>query len=93
MECRWAGSVRRLTPSTQTIVSPVSWACQHSPQRPAGTAGLHHVTLLLRSADDLAATVSRVNTAGGAIKHHDAEVLMADPSGNHLLLTTVPPGV
>ena len=64
------------------------WESAGRPQRPAGAAGLRHFTLVLRSADDLAATAARVDAAGGTTERRGDGVMVADPSGNHLLLTT-----
>ncbi|MDP9471093.1 MAG: VOC family protein [Chloroflexota bacterium] len=68
------------------------WESGGRSQRPTGAAGMRHFILVLRSADDLAATAARVDAAGGAIERRGDEALVADPSGNRLLLTTVPPG-
>ncbi len=64
------------------------WESAGRPQRPAGTAGMHHFTLILRSADDLEAVAERVAEAGGAGEGRSDGVLVIDPSGNCLLLTT-----
>ncbi len=64
------------------------WESAGRPQRAAGTAGLRHVTLVLRSVDDLAATAARVEATGGVVERRGEEALVADPSGNRLLLTT-----
>ena len=64
------------------------WESAGRPQRPAGTAGMRHFTLVLRSADDLATTVARVEKSGGVIERRGDNVLVIDPSGNRLLLTT-----
>ena len=69
-----------------------TWHSRGLPPRPVGSAGLRHVTLNLRSADDLTATAARVEAAGLVIERRDDDVLTVDPSGNRLLLTTVPPG-
>ncbi len=67
-----------------------TWESAGLPQRPAGTAGLRHFTFALRSADDLAATAARVDAASGTSERRGDGVLVADPSGNRLLLTTAP---
>ena len=56
-------------------------------QRPAGTAGLHHFTLDLRSGDALDATVARLEAAGLPVERQNGGALATDPSGNRLLLT------
>jgi catechol 2,3-dioxygenase len=68
------------------------WESAGRPQRPAGAAGLHHFTLVLRAADDLAAIVARADAAGGVIERRGDDALVADPSGNRLLLTSAQPG-
>jgi catechol 2,3-dioxygenase len=68
------------------------WESAGRPQRPAGTAGMRRFTLVLRSADDLAATAARVDAAGGTTERRGDGVLASDPSGNRLLLTTTPNG-
>ncbi len=65
------------------------WESAGRPQSPAGIAGMRHFTLALRTADDLAATVARVEAAGGVLERHGDDVLVLDPSGNRLLLTTM----
>jgi len=64
------------------------WESAGRPQRPAGTAGMRHFTLVLHSADDLVTTVARVENSGGVIERRGDDVLVIDPSGNRLLLTT-----
>ncbi len=64
------------------------WESAGRPQRPYGAAGMRHFTLILRSMDDLAAVAERVTVAGGACEGRSDGVLVIDPSGNRLLLTT-----
>jgi catechol 2,3-dioxygenase len=68
------------------------WESAGRPQRPAGAAGMRHFTLILRSADDLAATTARVEALGSTSERRGDEVLVTDPSGNRLLLTTTASG-
>ena len=63
------------------------WESAGRPQRPAGTAGLRHVTLVLRSADDLDAAIARAEGAGQSVERVDRGAVATDPSGNRLLLT------
>ena len=63
------------------------WESAGRPQRPAGAAGLRHFTLVLRTADDLASTLARVEAAGGVIERRGDGALVADPSGNLMRLT------
>ncbi|HET9662167.1 MAG TPA: VOC family protein [Thermomicrobiales bacterium] len=67
------------------------WESGGRPQRPEGTAGLRSFTLVLRSPEDLSATVSRVAIAGGAIEQQGDAAVVSDPSGNRLLLTLADP--
>ncbi|HEV2530024.1 MAG TPA: VOC family protein [Thermomicrobiales bacterium] len=66
------------------------WESAGRGQRPTGASGLRYVTLVLRSPGDLAATVARVEAAGGIARRHGDGVLVNDPSGNHLLLISTP---
>jgi catechol 2,3-dioxygenase len=63
------------------------WESGGRPQRPAGTAGLNHYTLVFRSPESLTAAVSRVAVAGGEIEQIGDAAMVSDPSGNRLLLT------
>jgi catechol 2,3-dioxygenase len=63
------------------------WESGGRPQHPSGTAGLRYFTLVLRSPEDLSATVSRVAIAGGEIEQQGDAAVVSDPSGNRLLLT------
>jgi catechol 2,3-dioxygenase len=63
------------------------WESGGRPQRPAGTAGLHHFTLDLRSPGDLDATLARLDAAGLPAERRDDGAMATDPSGNRLLLT------
>jgi catechol 2,3-dioxygenase len=63
------------------------WESGGRPQRPEATAGLRYFTLVLRSPEDLSATVSRVAIAGGEIEQIGDAAMVLDPSGNRFLLT------
>ncbi len=63
------------------------WESGGRPQRPEGTAGLRYFTLVLRSPEELSATVSRVAIAGGEVEQVSDAAVVADPSGNRLVLT------
>lgn len=67
------------------------WESGGRPQRPAGTAGLRYWTLVLRTPEDLAHTVSRVAIAGGTFEQQGDDAMVVDPSGNRLLLTLSDP--
>ncbi len=68
-----------------------TWESAGRPPRPAGAAGMHHFTLQLRSADDLAAAIARAEAARGPVERRDDGAVVVDPAGNRLLLThTVP---
>ena len=64
-----------------------TWESAGRPQRPATAAGMRRFTLRLRSEGDLAATVARVEAAGGRIERHGGDAIVVDPSGTRLLLT------
>ena len=63
------------------------WESGGRPQRPSGAAGLHHFTLVLRTPEDLAHTVSRVAIADSGFEQLGDDAMVVDPSGNRLLLT------
>jgi catechol 2,3-dioxygenase len=64
------------------------WQGAGAPQRPAGTAGLRYFTLVLRSPDDPAAIVMRLEAARWPIERRGDDVEVQDPAGNRLLLAT-----
>ena len=63
------------------------WESGGRPQRPAGTAGLRHFTLDLRSPGDLDATLARLDAKGHPAQRQEHGAVATDPSGNRLLLT------
>jgi catechol 2,3-dioxygenase len=65
-----------------------TWESAGLPQRPADVAGMRHFTLQLRSAEDRAATVARVEAAGQQVERHGSDAVVVDPAGTRLLLTT-----
>ncbi len=69
------------------------WESGGQQQRPAGSAGLRYYTLVLRSPEDLTAAVSRVAIGGGEIEQIGDSAMVADPSGNRVLLTLVDPAI
>jgi catechol 2,3-dioxygenase len=64
-----------------------TWESAGRPQRPAEAAGMRHFTLVLRSGDELAATIERAETSEHAVERLGKEAIAVDPSGNRLLLT------
>ncbi len=64
-----------------------TWESANGPQRPTGAAGMRHFTLHLRSADDFAAIISRVEATGRPVERRDDGAFVVDPAGNRLLLT------
>lgn len=64
-----------------------TWESAGRPQRPAEAAGMRNFTIQLRSADDLAATVARVEATGSVVERRDDDALVVDPSGTRLLLS------
>ena len=65
-----------------------TWESAGRPQRPADAAGMRHLTLLLRSEADLAATIARVEGAGGRPERRGGDAIVTDPAGTRLLLAT-----
>ena len=65
-----------------------TWESAGLPQRPAEAAGMRHFTLQLRSADDLAATIARVEATGRQVERRGDDAIVVDRSGTRLLLTT-----
>jgi catechol 2,3-dioxygenase len=66
-----------------------TWESAGAGAAPPGTASLRHATIVLASREERDGTAQRVREAG-----HPGEVtsdgpIVADPSGNHVLLTTV----
>jgi hypothetical protein len=49
---------------------------------------MRHFTLQLRSAEDLAAAIARVESAGAPVEHRPDGALTTAPDGTRLLLTT-----
>ena len=64
-----------------------TWESAGRPPRPAGAAGLRHFTLQLRSADDLAAILARLEAAGHPAERRGDDAVAVDLAGNRLLLT------
>jgi catechol 2,3-dioxygenase len=64
-----------------------TWESAGKPQRPAEAAGMRHFTLLLRSEDDLAATIASAAATGCPVERHGGDAIVVDPSGTRLLLT------
>jgi catechol 2,3-dioxygenase len=64
-----------------------TWESAGRPQRPAGAAGLRHFTLQLRSAEDVAAILARLEAAGRPAERRGDDAVVVDPAGNRLLLT------
>jgi catechol 2,3-dioxygenase len=66
------------------------WESAGAPQRPHGMAGLHHVTLVLRSESDLEAVRERLETAHTPIERSDGQIVAQDPAGNRLVISASP---
>jgi catechol 2,3-dioxygenase len=64
-----------------------TWESAGKPQRPATAAGMRHFTLMLRTEDDLAATVGRAEASGYLVERCGDDATAVDPSGNRLRLT------
>lgn len=65
-----------------------TWAGVGAPPPPAGSAGLRHAEIRLPSAEDVEAVAARAAAAGGEPADGPGGVLVADPAGNRLLLTS-----
>ncbi len=63
-----------------------TWNGEHAPAPPAGAAGLRSFDVVLPDAAALDDVLSRVSGAGIAAVEAGGGTLVADPSGNHLLL-------
>jgi len=67
------------------------WQGHAAPQRPAGTAGLNHFELRLRSQEELTAAVARYEAVSGAAAEQQSEgLLIHDPAGNAVRLAVEP---
>lgn len=68
-----------------------TWQGRGAPPPPAGTAGLHHFELVLRSPAELDATAARLTAMGRTIERRTDGLFLHDPAGNGLLLSAPPP--
>ncbi|HEX2262354.1 MAG TPA: VOC family protein [Pseudonocardiaceae bacterium] len=64
-----------------------TWESAGRPQRPAGTAGMRHFTLVVRSAADFTAILARLDAVGQPAERRGDDAIVVDPAGNRLLLT------
>ena len=67
-----------------------NWRGQGVPPAPADAVGLRHWTLLLDGQDELAAARERIHAAGIPSEQRDDGLLVRDPSGSAVVLTTLP---
>jgi catechol 2,3-dioxygenase len=65
------------------------WESAGRPQRPAEAAGMRYFTLQLRSAEELAAAITRAESAGGPVERQRDGALVTAPDNTRVLLTTV----
>ena len=65
-----------------------TWAGQGTPPPPPGSRGLHNFTVTLPSKEELGRAVAAVEDAGATATGDDSGVLVTDPSGNRVLLTS-----
>ncbi len=65
-----------------------NWESANAPAPPPDAVGLQYFTLLLPNAAALARVTQRVMDAGGALQETAAGLLVRDPSGNGMVLTT-----
>jgi catechol 2,3-dioxygenase len=64
-----------------------TWAGEGAPSPPPGARGLRCFEVVLRDAEELARVSERIAAAGLDADRRDGSVLVADPSGNRVLLT------
>ncbi len=62
------------------------WQGPGATQRPEGTVGLRYFTLVLPGQEELDATLLRLAAAGVKVEPRDGGQMVADPSGNRVLL-------
>ena len=63
-----------------------TWESAGAPPAPAGFASLRHATLVLPDDDERARVLARVEQHGVPVGEREGEPLVADPSGNTLVL-------
>jgi catechol 2,3-dioxygenase len=63
-----------------------TWESAGAPPAPPGTASLRHATIVLGSREEQEQSAARVREAGHPVDETDAGPLVADPSGNRVLL-------
>jgi catechol 2,3-dioxygenase len=63
-----------------------TWESAGAPPPPAGAASLHHATILLPTVEARDEVVARLSEVGQQLEETDEGLLVADPSGNRLLL-------
>jgi catechol 2,3-dioxygenase len=63
-----------------------TWESAHGAAPPPGAAALRHATIVLPDADERDRAVARLEHAGAAVRDVDDRPLVADPSGNTLVL-------
>lgn len=63
-----------------------TWESARAAPAPAGTASLRHATICLANSEERDRAVERVQATGGSLEETDDGPLLADPSGNRLLL-------
>jgi catechol 2,3-dioxygenase len=64
-----------------------TWAGEGAPPPPPGSRGLRQFEIRLPGPDQLAAEEDRLREAGFEPRREDGRVLVADPSGNEIVLT------
>jgi catechol 2,3-dioxygenase len=68
-----------------------TWVGEGAPPPPSGSRGLRQFEIVVPSADQLAAEEDRLTEAGFEPASEDDRVLVTDPSGNEVALTTPTP--
>jgi catechol 2,3-dioxygenase len=67
------------------------WESAGAPQRPAGMAGLHQLTLEVRSPEELEVIAARAEAANIPVARAGGGIRVHDPAGNAVLLTAAHP--
>jgi catechol 2,3-dioxygenase len=63
-----------------------TWESAHGAPPPPGAAALRHATIVLPDAGERDRVVARLEDAGAAVRNVDGQPVVADPSGNRLVL-------
>ncbi len=73
------------------VIAFNTWKGTDIPPTPANALGMHYFTIMLPNADELERVVGRAQAAGLSMEQWPEGVLVRDPSGISLILTTTMP--